>query len=176
MNLRPSPFRHCPQCARVSACTSARVFECGDCGFRYFHNVASAVAAFIVHDGHLLLTRRAHAPAAGTLDLPGGFVDPAESLEQALARELEEELGLVLRAGDERYLFSLPNLYPYAGVSYATADSFFHIDCATRPEVLARDDVTAVVWMRFADIDTQRIGLASARAAVERFLRELARA
>ena len=122
----------------------------------------------------LLLTRRARDPAAGTLDLPGGFVDPAETLEQALARELEEELGLKIGTGDERYLFSLPNIYPYAGVSYATADSFFRIELATRPDLRALDDVTEVKWMRFADIDAQSIGLESARVAVERFLREVA--
>jgi ADP-ribose pyrophosphatase YjhB (NUDIX family) len=172
MKERISPFRHCPACADASDCRSARVFECAKCGFRYFHNVAAAVAAFIVHDGQLLLTRRAHAPAAGSWDLPGGFVDPAESLEQALARELDEELGFTLQPGDGRYLFSLPNIYPYAGVSYATADSFFRIDCATLPRVSARDDVSEAVWIRFGAIELPSIGLESARMAVERFLRE----
>ena len=175
MNERPSPFRYCPACAHSSACQSAREFRCEHCGFRYFHNVAAAVAAFIMHDGHLLLTRRAHAPAAGTLDLPGGFVDPLESLEQALARELEEELGFALPPDGARYLFSLPNLYDYAAVSYATADSFFIVECATRPALLARDDVAAVMWQRLDDIDPQLIGLASVRAAVERFVLQMAR-
>ncbi len=172
MTAQRSPFRHCPQCAQSSACASPREFRCEHCGFRYFHNVAAAVAAFIVHDGYVLLTRRAHAPAAGTLDLPGGFVDPEESLEQALARELEEELGLDVALDDARYLFSLPNLYPFAGVTYATADSFFRVDCATQPAVLARDDVAEVMWVAYADLDPQAIGLDSARAAVSRFLGE----
>lgn len=172
MSLLHSPFRHCPHCAHSSNCASPREFRCADCGFRYFHNVAAAVAAFIVHDGYLLLTRRARAPAAGTLDLPGGFVDPHESLEQALARELDEELGLAIAPGQQRYLFSLPNHYAFAGVSYATADSFFRIDCATRPLVLARDDVVEVMWLRFDEIDTTAIGLDSARAAVVRLVGE----
>ncbi len=172
MNRQQSPFRHCPHCARPSECASPREFRCAHCGFRYFHNVAAAVAAFVVHDGHLLLTRRAHAPAAGTLDLPGGFVDPQESLEQALARELDEELSLAFAPGTERYLFSLPNLYAFADVTYATADSFFRIDCVTRPLVLARDDVAEVMWVRFDEIDAAAIGLESARAAVVRFVGE----
>ena len=170
MNARRSPFRHCPHCAARSVCKSAREFRCEHCGFRYFHNVAAAVAAFIVHDGHLLLTRRAHAPAAGTLDLPGGFVDPNESLEAALARELHEELALTVLPGQGRYLFSVPNLYAFEGVTYATADCFFRIDCATRPAVSAQDDVTAVMWMALDEIATDAIGLDSARVAIERFL------
>lgn len=171
MTQRPSPFRHCPQCAAPSSCASARQFRCEHCGFRYFHNVAAAVAAFIVHDGHLLLTRRAHAPAAGTLDLAGGFVDPDESLEAALARELHEELALRVLPADMRYLFSLPNRYAFAGVTYTTADCFYRIDYATRPALLARDDVAAVMWVAMNDIAPQALGLHSARAAVERFLR-----
>ena len=172
MSLLQSPFRHCPSCAHLSACTSPREFRCADCGFRYFHNVAAAVAAFIVHGQHVLLTRRAHAPAAGTLDLPGGFVDPHESLEQALARELDEELGLAIAPGEARYVFSQPNLYPFAGITYATSDSFFRIDCATRPALLARDDVAEVMWVRFDALDATAIGLDSARAAVVRFVAE----
>lgn len=172
MSVLHSPFRHCPHCAHPSECASPREFRCAHCAFRYFHNVAAAVAAFIVHDAHLLLTRRAHAPAAGTLDLPGGFVDQQESLEQALARELDEELGLVIAPGQARYVFSLPNHYAFAGVTYATSDSFFRIDYATRPQVLARDDVVEVMWLRFDQIDATVIGLDSARAAVVRFVEE----
>lgn len=167
-----SPFRYCPACRAEYAGQNPREFRCQDCGFRYFHNVAAAGGALLVHDGHLLLTRRAHAPAAGTLDLPGGFVDPGETLEAAVARELEEELGLRIEPQALRYLFSLPNRYPYADVTYATSDTFFRVDLATRPEVVARDDVSEALWLRFAEITPSSIGLASARAAVERFLGE----
>ena len=170
MNALRSPFRFCPHCTHANERHDPREFRCTACGFRYFHNVAAAVAAFIVHDGHLLLTRRAHAPAAGMLDLPGGFVDPMESLEQALARELDEELGLGIAQDAARYLFSLPNLYTFAGITYATSDSFFRLDYSTRPVVLARDDVAEVMWVRFDDIECEAIGLDSARAAVGRFV------
>ena len=172
MRVLPSPFRYCPHCAQRSACDDARKFRCERCGFCYFHNVAAAVAAFIMHDGHLLLTRRAHDPATGTLDLPGGFVDPHESLEEALARELNEELALSSLPGQAHYLFSVPNLYHYAGITYTTADCFFRIDCRTSPALLARDDVAAVMWLPLAEIVTAEIGLQSARVAVARFLRE----
>ena len=170
MHRRASPFRHCPHCARPAACDDPREFRCEHCGFRYFHNVAAAVAAFIVHGEHLLLTRRARDPAAGTLDLPGGFVDPDEHLEQALARELDEELALSCLPGPPRYLFSLPNRYEFAGVVYATCDSFYRIDCSHRPELAARDDVMEALWVRCAELKPEEIGLSSARAAVRRFL------
>lgn len=48
-------------------------------------------------------------------DMPGGFVDPDESLEGSLGRELQEELGV--EATSFKYIASNPNRYDYGGVS-----------------------------------------------------------
>ena len=53
-----------------------------------------AVSAAIIRDGHVLLVRRAQAPAEGLFTLPGGRVERGETLHQALAREIREETGL----------------------------------------------------------------------------------
>ena len=50
--------------------------------------------------GRLLLIQRGHAPEAGRWSLPGGRVEPGESDEQALVREVAEETGLQVRCGD----------------------------------------------------------------------------
>lgn len=165
-----APFRYCPQCGQhLAHAPAAQEFRCAACDFRYFHNVACGVAALITYGPELLVTRRAHAPAAGTLDLPGGFVGPDESLEQALARELAEELALTALPATPRYLFSAPNRYPFAGVEYATADLFFHISCRDRPVIVAGDDVASAHWHPLATLSTADFGLASVRAAVQRF-------
>ena len=44
--------------------------------------------------GRLLLIKRGHAPQAGRWSLPGGRVEPGESDEQAVIREIREETGL----------------------------------------------------------------------------------
>ncbi|HVM35678.1 MAG TPA: NUDIX domain-containing protein [Actinomycetota bacterium] len=53
-----------------------------------------AVGAVIVVDGSLLMIRRGHAPARGRWSLPGGRVEPGETLEAALVREVREETAL----------------------------------------------------------------------------------
>ena len=49
--------------------------------------------------GRVLLARRAHEPSKGEWSLPGGGVELGETLETAVAREVLEETGLVVRVG-----------------------------------------------------------------------------
>jgi 8-oxo-dGTP diphosphatase len=52
-------------------------------------------AALIVRDGEVLIgQRRADQPMASQWEFPGGKIEAGESPEQALARELDEELGI----------------------------------------------------------------------------------
>ena len=82
---------HCPKCGSLSFdFDGEKVYNCNKCQYQFFFNAASAVGAIIINEGRLLTGVRALDPAKGLLDLPGGFVDPGESLEEALLRELQE--------------------------------------------------------------------------------------
>jgi ADP-ribose pyrophosphatase YjhB (NUDIX family) len=75
------------------------MLRCEACGFELYLNVAAAVAGLIRDErGRLLITVRGKEPGKGKWDLPGGFADPNESAEQALAREIREEVGLEVTA------------------------------------------------------------------------------
>jgi len=59
------------------------------------------VAGAVVRDGRVLLAQRTRPPElAGQWELPGGKVEPGESAEEALRRELREELGVEVRGGE----------------------------------------------------------------------------
>lgn len=63
-------------------------------------SILIVVAAIVVRDGKLLMTRRtAGSHLGGLWELPGGKVEPGESPPAALARELREELGVSARVG-----------------------------------------------------------------------------
>ncbi|WP_371348479.1 NUDIX hydrolase [Ancylobacter sp. IITR112] len=53
-----------------------------------------AASTAVFRDGHVLLARRGQAPARGLWTLPGGRVEPGETLAQAAAREVMEEVGV----------------------------------------------------------------------------------
>ena len=52
------------------------------------------VAAVVIEDDRVALVRRGRPPAYGEWSLPGGAVEPGESLEEAVVREVAEEIGL----------------------------------------------------------------------------------
>ena len=53
-----------------------------------------AVSAAVFRDGRVLIIRRARAPLIGHFSLPGGVVEIGETLAEAVARELMEEVGV----------------------------------------------------------------------------------
>jgi len=55
-----------------------------------------AVSAAILRDSELLIVRRKKMPAQGLFTLPGGAVEPGESLVEAVTREVKEETGLIV--------------------------------------------------------------------------------
>ena len=137
-------FRYCPVCGSSHfEIQDEKSKRCENCGFEYFLNPSSAVAAFITNEkGELLVLTRKKDPGKGTLDLPGGFCDIAETAEEAIIREVKEETGLdVTRA---EYLFSEPNKYLYSGFNIPTLDIFYHCEVADTQQVKAMDSTGAV--------------------------------
>lgn len=154
-------FRYCPRCGQDGfADHGTRAKQCAHCGLSYYANVASAVALVVMNPkGELLFVRRAHEPAKGTLDLPGGFVDPMETVEQAAMRELREETGLVGQVCT--YLMSLPNRYPFSGIDVYTSDLLFLVQVDSFANAVAADDAAELVIARLEQIEAKDFGLAS---------------
>jgi NADH pyrophosphatase NudC (nudix superfamily) len=169
--VNDAPTLHCVKCAQPSLLKQGeKAFRCSLCGFVYFHNVAAAVSGVIVCDQQMLLVQRAQRPSKGKLDFPGGFVDYNESNEQALTRELLEELQLPI--DNMRYLFSYPNRYLYQDVLYYTLDSFFEIHLTTKPAlVLQQDEVSRYLWLDMSTVNANELAFASGQNALRAYLR-----
>ncbi|MFP3873313.1 MAG: NUDIX hydrolase [Thiohalophilus sp.] len=66
-----------------------------------------AVGAIVRRGTAVLLVQRATAPDAGQWAIPGGRVQPGETLQQAAEREIKEETGVVIRAGEPLCCFDM---------------------------------------------------------------------
>ncbi|WP_199486783.1 NAD(+) diphosphatase [Actinomadura logoneensis] len=98
---------HCPRCGGETEIRQAgHVRHCPNDGSDHFPRLDPAVIMLVTdQDDRLLLARGPQWPADRRSVL-AGFVEPGESLEQAVAREVREEVGLTVR--DVRYLGSQP--------------------------------------------------------------------
>ena len=167
-----SPFAFCPKCGVAGfESGNTKPWHCPSCGFQYFHNMASAVAGLIVCKEYVLMTQRKLDPAKGQLDLPGGFVEYGESLEQAISREVFEELGL--QELSWQYFGSYANQYPYAGVLYHTQDAVFIAQVSHCLKVDPMDDVDAAFWVPADTLDLSRVAFSSARQALQQWQQTL---
>jgi NAD+ diphosphatase len=88
-----------------------RVRVCPACKLSAYPRVAPAVMALVRKQNQILLARSPHFPG-GMYSALAGFVEPGESLEQCLAREVAEEVGV--RIGAARYFASQPWPFPHS--------------------------------------------------------------
>jgi NAD+ diphosphatase len=107
--------RYCARCGRPTEAKDAghaRVCTGTDCGASSFPRTDPAVI-MLIHDGgaHCVLGRHARFPP-GMHSTLAGFVEPGESLEEAVAREVAEEVGLQVPLSGVRYFASQPWPFP----------------------------------------------------------------
>jgi NAD+ diphosphatase len=102
--------RFCARCGSPTTMTEAgHVRECPDCGAQH-HPRTDPVVIMLVHDrDRALLGRQARWPE-GRYSTLAGFVEPGESLEEAVAREVAEESGVEVT--DVRFRSSQPWPFP----------------------------------------------------------------
>jgi len=160
-------FLFCPSCGEKSlAVDSVKSFLCTACGFKLFINCAAAAMALIHDDqGRLLVTLRRNDPARGSLDLPGGFAEPGESIEACLIRELKEELNL--NVTELSYLCSFPNTYPYGPVIYPITDTAFVCEVESIEPIRAMDDVAGFLFISVFRLKPEQFGMSSVRKTIE---------
>lgn len=165
-------FAFCPICgSRNFEVSSEKSKKCADCGFEYFFNPGAATVAVILNEkDEVLVVERAKNPAKDTLDLPGGFGDLYETAEEGVAREVMEETGLQVKV--ERFLFSIPNIYPYSGLDIHTMDLFFLCRVCGDSEPHAMDDAARAMWLPFRSLNPDRFGLCSIRKGISRLMEE----
>lgn len=171
-------FRYCPACGHKGFSPPKTAGEppgslaCSRCGFLFFLNAGASVIALIEKEpGVLLMTRRKKEPAAGTLDLPGGFVDPRETAEEALRREIYEECGLRVThySLQEKTYW---NEYQYGGLTYYTLDLVFQCSIADWSHLTDSDrDEVDTLLVPVCSLDIHTISLQSVRQVVGDYLK-----
>ena len=103
--------RFCGACGKPMAPVAGeRAMRC-DCGHVAYPRIAPAMMALVRKGDAILLARNAAVPPGGRMSALAGFVEPGESVEDAIHREVHEEVGLYVK--DLRYFAS--QSWPFPG-------------------------------------------------------------
>ena len=93
---------HCSYCGHPFEVDQAWPRVCAACGNTSFLNPLPVAVVLLPVDDGVLAVRRNIEPQIGRLALPGGYINRGESWQQAGARELLEETGIVIQPEDLR--------------------------------------------------------------------------
>ena len=151
-------IKYCPRCGcdQFNTIDGGKSFLCEGCHFNYYLNNSAAVACLIFDRvGRLLLCRRAIEPSIGMLDLPGGFVESMETAEEAVVREIKEELNISVV--NKEYLVSFPNEYIFSGFSVFTLDLAFICEIDSIEGILPADDVSTIEFVLPREIKMEEL-------------------
>ena len=111
------------------------------------------VGAVVFHDGAVLLVQRRNPPCADEWAIPGGKVRLGETLQQAAEREILEETGIQIKAGDPVFAFDLIENDDSGGVRWHYAIIDLQADYISG-EIRAGDDAIAAAWFKPEDLTT----------------------
>ena len=158
--------RHCGACGEAT--TFARggfCARCGRCGIEHYPRTDPAIIVAVSDGERLLLGRPAGWPE-GRWSVLAGFLEPGESLEQTVVREVWEEAGV--RVDSCEYAGSQPWPFP------ASLMIGFHAKARPQP-VRVGDELEAAAWFTAAELRAQFASGAmkpSPRLSISRWLME----
>ncbi|MEZ6127318.1 MAG: NUDIX domain-containing protein [Planctomycetaceae bacterium] len=163
-------WKYCPCCGAETKNVGQQPFACCACGYRHYFSPSAAVGALIRDvQERMLFIVRGKDPGKGKLGLPGGFVDAGETAEQAVIREIREELNLYVT--DFRYLASFPNKYEFAGVTLPVTDLFFVSAVQSLDDIVTQEgEIEGFRFLPAADVDASMLAFATHQQALAAFL------
>jgi mutator protein MutT len=159
-------FNYCRRCGNQLTQKAGNAYKCSN-GHTIFANSSPAVALILENDkSEILVVTRKIDPKKGCLDFPGGFCDGRETIEQALLREVEEEVGIkpdqyttptFLRSGIENYKYENEQI-PVLSVE-------FHAYCKSEVTLIPKDDVETAGWMPIKNLPVDKIAFETLKDA-----------
>jgi len=145
----------CPRCGRPLRRVGKNPpkIQCPRCRFLIYDYPRACSGTLVLKRDSVLLLRRGHMPRKGYVDVPGGFMDAGETMEQCARRELLEETGL--RVGRVAYLGLYLDRYHLRGFGWFPTLNFYYVARWRAGEPVAGDDAASAEWVPLAHLGTR---------------------
>jgi len=130
--------RFCGSCGHpMRQHCSERAMQCEACGIRHYPRISPSMNVLVTRGDELLLARSPRF-AAGVYSTLAGFVEPGESAEQCVAREVLEEVGVTIHP--PRYICSQGWPFPHSLMLG------YHAEYATGEIVMQPEEIEDARW------------------------------
>ena len=139
-----------------------------NCKLCSFNNPKPSVTAIIVRDGKMLMLRRNEEPFKGMWDLPGGYLHGIETHEQALKRELLEELGIVELKGFE-YITQIAGTSTFEEKTIPIISSFYLVNIGD-DEIVLNEENSEYHFVPIRDIKIDEVAFDSNQQALKEII------
>lgn len=164
-------FIFCPKCRQKLNTKNERLIDCQHCGFHFYFAPYLTNAAILENDNNeILLAKRKDYPKKGFWDLPGGFVEMDETIEESLHREIGEELNVKIT--DLRYICSAFDQYLYKKINYPTLCFIFSAKM-TGDHMKPSDDVSSIKFFPKNRIPYEKIAFRGLKMGIRQYLLSL---
>ena len=159
---------YCGRCgAEMEDHRSDRAKQCPSCGLVNYPRLSPSIIVLIRKDQEALLARNSQW-AHGMYSTLAGFVEPGESIEQTVHREVQEEVGLSIK--NLRYMGSQPWPFPNSLMLG------FHADYDSGEIVCKDAEIAEARWFRYDDLPNRPGGTAISGWLIDSFVQEMSSA
>ena len=156
--------KYCGRCGTpTNEHKSDRARHCDACGLTAYPRLSPSIIVLVRRGDDMLLARNANWPN-GFFSTLAGFVEPGESIEQTVHREVKEEVGI--RVTNLRYLGSQSWPFP---------DSLmlgFHCDYESGDLHFADEEISEARWFKYDELPNVPGGTAISRWLIDEFIEE----
>lgn len=161
-------YHFCPRCSKKLTKKSNSLYICTNCSFHLYENPRPTNGLIAENEkGEILLVKRKFDPKKGYWDIPGGFVNIGETLEESYVREIKEELGVIVK--DLRYLTSTADRYLYKGNNYYTL-GFIFTGNVEENKLQIHDDISEIKFFPGDKIPFDRIAFEGVKKGIKFYL------
>jgi len=164
-----SQHRFCGSCGKpMLQHPSERAMQCGECGLRQYPRLSPSMIVLVTRGDEILLARSPRF-APGVYSALAGYVEPGETVEQCVVREVREEVGVDILA--PRYICSQGWPFPHSLMLG------FHAEYAGGDIVIQPEEIEDAGWFRIDQLPALPASKSIARYLIELYLaRRLGRA
>ncbi len=171
-------WQYCPVCGGRLVGGGEKVYgKCQKCEQTWWRNPKPTVAVVIYNKDNpweVVLTKRKIEPRRGELDMVGGFVDIGEVFEEAIVREVKEELGLEVKA--EEFVFQgheLGDDYVYGVERYQCLDAWYVLGIDREVELREDEEITEILWWDLKEQGMPKLAFVNNQRELEEYVLKL---